>query len=82
MIARDVKSAGIQVDKEEQYEKFFVEKDEDEPKSILEQYFGIHFRIEEGVVEFYRREERFNNPVDSMQGQPGSNDENFLNNCK
>lgn len=48
------------VERQESHQIFRAAQDQPSPATILEQYFGIHFRIREGVIEFYRKEERQN----------------------
>lgn len=57
-LIRDFRAAGIHVSEEVLCESVFIEDDsKEESDTVLEQYFGIHVRIKEGIIEFYRKEE-------------------------
>lgn len=59
-LIRNVRAAGIHVSEEVLRETVFIEENsKKESDTVLEQYFGIHVRIKEGIIEFYRKEEEY-----------------------
>lgn len=66
-LIRDFRTAGIHVSEEVLRETVFTEENsKEEPYTILEQYFGIHVRIKEGIIEFYRKEEEYRKADESV----------------
>lgn len=59
LLIRDFKMAQFNVVREESHETQLIEEGEKgdwEEIDLLEEYFGIRFRVKEGILELYRRE--------------------------
>lgn len=65
-LIRDLMASGIYVSEEVLRETVFTEENSKEESAILEQYFGVHVRIKEGVIEFYRKEEAYRKADESV----------------
>lgn len=60
LLVRDFKEAQLHTAREEFHETWFLEDGGGKSGgegSIVEEYFGIRFRVEDGALELYRREE-------------------------
>lgn len=58
LFIRDFKTAGVHITREEQRETVLIEGNSNgDEADTIQLWFGIHVRIKEGIIEFYRKEE-------------------------